>query len=94
VTDVVLACPSPLAIWSSFPKLVCEAVVLSSSDIRAEFSIVGSALAHNAMGSGSSVLFAVAGEVVDVVVVDVEVPPTVGAHLKLELPQLVMGGLP
>jgi hypothetical protein len=67
VGDSVEAWPSLNAVVSSFPKLVSDAWVLSSSDMRASFSIVGSAFSQREKGSGSR--FEAVGVVVVVVLV-------------------------
>ena len=73
------------AVWND----VCDCCVLSSNDIRAEFSMVGSRLNHGTKARLSSPV--PADEVVEEVVVD----PVVVEHEKLESAQpSVNGGLP
>jgi hypothetical protein len=43
-----------LSVVSSAPKLFVEAVVLSSNDSSAEFSMVGSSFPHSAKGSAAA----------------------------------------
>jgi len=80
----------PFSVVNSASKLFVDAVVLSSNDSSAEFSMVGSSFPHSANGSASA---GVEPTNVVVVTVGLEVLVVVGLDVLvvvLELPEVVV----